>query len=109
MALALLDCGAQPVWVQDTVTLADAPVHFLYMNADARPVANDRVTAKPATRQLPVFQFPEDALPACCSGLLLGRLCEPHEVASAALFLASDESSFVNGTHLFVDNAFSAV
>jgi NAD(P)-dependent dehydrogenase (short-subunit alcohol dehydrogenase family) len=38
-----------------------------------------------------------------------GRLCEPAEVAAAALFLASDESSFVNGTHLFVDNAFSAV
>lgn len=38
-----------------------------------------------------------------------GRLCEPQEVASAALFLASDESSFVNGTHLFVDNGFSAI
>jgi NAD(P)-dependent dehydrogenase (short-subunit alcohol dehydrogenase family) len=38
-----------------------------------------------------------------------GRLCEPSEVAAAALFLASDESSFVNGTHLFVDNCFSAV
>ncbi|WP_277189173.1 SDR family NAD(P)-dependent oxidoreductase [Caballeronia sp. BR00000012568055] len=37
-----------------------------------------------------------------------GRLCEPSEVASAALFLASDGSSFVNGTHLFVDNCFSA-
>jgi NAD(P)-dependent dehydrogenase (short-subunit alcohol dehydrogenase family) len=37
-----------------------------------------------------------------------GRLCEPSEVASAALFLASDESSFVNGAHLFVDNCFSA-
>jgi NAD(P)-dependent dehydrogenase (short-subunit alcohol dehydrogenase family) len=38
-----------------------------------------------------------------------GRLCEPDEVARAALFLASDEASFVNGTHLFVDNTFSAV
>jgi NAD(P)-dependent dehydrogenase (short-subunit alcohol dehydrogenase family) len=38
-----------------------------------------------------------------------GRMCEPEEVARAALFLASDESSFVNGTHLFVDNCFSAV
>ncbi|CDN65369.1 SDR family oxidoreductase [Burkholderia cenocepacia] len=38
-----------------------------------------------------------------------GRLCEPAEVAAAALFLASDESSFVNGAHLFVDNCFSAV
>jgi len=37
-----------------------------------------------------------------------GRIGEPEEVAQAALFLASDESSFVNGTHLFVDNGFTA-
>lgn len=39
---------------------------------------------------------------------LQGRMGEPEEVARAALFLASDESSFVNGTHLFVDNGFTA-
>jgi NAD(P)-dependent dehydrogenase (short-subunit alcohol dehydrogenase family) len=33
----------------------------------------------------------------------LGRLADPSEVASAALFLASDDSSFVNGSELFVD------
>ncbi len=33
-----------------------------------------------------------------------GRICEPEEVASAVLFLASDEASFVNGTALYVDN-----
>ncbi|WP_299231269.1 SDR family oxidoreductase [uncultured Halomonas sp.] len=38
-----------------------------------------------------------------------GRLCEPREVASAALFLASDESSFVNGAHLFADNGYTAL
>jgi NAD(P)-dependent dehydrogenase (short-subunit alcohol dehydrogenase family) len=38
-----------------------------------------------------------------------GRLCEPEEVARVALFLASDEASFVNGAQLFVDNAFTAV
>lgn len=37
-----------------------------------------------------------------------GRIGEPEEVARAALFLASDEASFVNGAHLFVDNAFTA-
>ena len=35
-------------------------------------------------------------------------MCRPEEVASAALFLLSDEASFVNGTHLFVDNGFTA-
>ena len=32
------------------------------------------------------------------------RICEPEEVASAALFLASEESSFINGAALYVDN-----
>ena len=38
-----------------------------------------------------------------------GRMCEPEEVAKAALFLASDDASFVNGAHLFVDNTFTAI
>ncbi len=38
-----------------------------------------------------------------------GRMCEPEEVARAVLFLASDDASFINGTHLFVDNGFTAV
>ena len=33
----------------------------------------------------------------------LGRLGDPGETASAALFLASDESSFITGSELFVD------
>ena len=38
-----------------------------------------------------------------------GRLGEPEDVARAALYLASDESRFITGTHLFVDNGFTAV
>jgi NAD(P)-dependent dehydrogenase (short-subunit alcohol dehydrogenase family) len=38
-----------------------------------------------------------------------GRMCRPDEVARAALFLLSDDASFVNGAQLFVDNGFTAV
>jgi NAD(P)-dependent dehydrogenase (short-subunit alcohol dehydrogenase family) len=38
-----------------------------------------------------------------------GRMGEPEDAARAALYLASDESAFVTGQQLFVDNGFSAV
>jgi NAD(P)-dependent dehydrogenase (short-subunit alcohol dehydrogenase family) len=40
---------------------------------------------------------------ALASGVPLGRLGEPEEIAKAVAFLATDDSSFVNGIELFVD------
>ena len=38
---------------------------------------------------------------------LLGRSGQPEEVAGAALFLASDEASYITGTEMYVDGALS--
>jgi NAD(P)-dependent dehydrogenase (short-subunit alcohol dehydrogenase family) len=38
----------------------------------------------------------------------LGRIGQPEEVARAAVFLASDDASFMTGSALIVDGGFSA-
>ncbi|WP_150293189.1 SDR family NAD(P)-dependent oxidoreductase [Sphingobium estronivorans] len=47
-------------------------------------------------------------VPAYEATLLPGRFGRPEEIAAAALFLATDEASFVNGVILSVDGAASA-
>jgi NAD(P)-dependent dehydrogenase (short-subunit alcohol dehydrogenase family) len=43
------------------------------------------------------------------SGVPLGRLGAPDEVAKAVVFLASDDSSYITGIELFVDGGFAQV
>ena len=49
------------------------------------------------------FQSPEKAVADAASNTVLGRLGAPEDVAKAALFLASEESSFITGTSITVD------
>ena len=51
----------------------------------------------------------EGLLGYLASQVPMGRLGEPEEVGQAVVFLASDESSFVNGAELFVDGGVAQV
>ncbi|KAF6628195.1 glucose 1-dehydrogenase [Paenibacillus sp. EKM208P] len=51
----------------------------------------------------------KERLELLSSAVPQGRLGRPDEVAKAVLFLASDDSSFVNGTELFVDGGMKQV
>ena len=57
---------------------------------------------KSLTDDLPTLEMLESRHP-------LGRLGRPEEVANAALYLASDEASYVTGAALTVDGGYTAV
>jgi NAD(P)-dependent dehydrogenase (short-subunit alcohol dehydrogenase family) len=52
---------------------------------------------------------PQEMKDGLVSIIPMGRWGKPHEIAAAALFLASDDSSFVTGIELFVDGGTTQV
>jgi NAD(P)-dependent dehydrogenase (short-subunit alcohol dehydrogenase family) len=51
----------------------------------------------------------EQRLKMLSNSVPLGRLGTPDEIAKAVVFLASDDSSYITGTELFVDGGFAQV
>ena len=58
----------------------------------------------PGTIDTPILApLPKEAIAQIVAGVPMGRMGESDEIASAAVFLASDDSSFITGIELFVD------
>jgi NAD(P)-dependent dehydrogenase (short-subunit alcohol dehydrogenase family) len=67
-----------------------------------RQIRSNVVSPGPINTPLANRQSP-DVIARIVSTIPMGRMGEPDEVAKVALFLASDDSSFVTGIELFVD------
>ena len=65
------------------------------------------------TPMLPTFmgkqQVDDEGLKRYEATVPLGRLNQPEDIANAAVFLASDESSYITGIELFVDGGLAQV
>ena len=62
----------------------------------------------PVETEMGYAAVPEDIRERVLGRVPLGRYAQPEEIASAILFLASDQSSFVTGTELIVDGGTTA-
>jgi NAD(P)-dependent dehydrogenase (short-subunit alcohol dehydrogenase family) len=64
----------------------------------------------PGTIDTPILAgLPKQAIDQIVASIPMGRMGESDEIATAAVFLASDDSSFVTGIELFVDGGTAQV
>lgn len=67
-----------------------------------------RVETPFVTARLKEYPDPVAAYKEMASTQALGRMAKPDEIAAAALYLASDESSFMTGSEFIIDGGWSA-
>lgn len=128
-ALPLMTRGGSIVVVSSIINVKGIPAHGIYAAAKAGVRALVRVwaqeltgrgirvnTLSPGATDTPIIrgQFDSDeaaegAKKMFASMTPLGRLGRPEELAAAAYFLASDESSYVTGIDLPVDGGLAQV
>jgi NAD(P)-dependent dehydrogenase (short-subunit alcohol dehydrogenase family) len=64
----------------------------------------------PGTIDTPILAgLPSEGIAQLVAAIPMGRMGESDEIAKAALFLASDDSSFITGIELFVDGGMAQV
>jgi NAD(P)-dependent dehydrogenase (short-subunit alcohol dehydrogenase family) len=116
-ALPLLNDGASIILTGSVASVKGTPGFWVYgatkaairnfVRAWTVELKDRRIRSNvlsPGPTETPaVGQQPADAMARIVSTIPMGRMGTPEEIAKAALFLASDDSSFVTGIELFVD------
>ena len=128
-ALPLMTRGGSIVVISSIINVKGVPAHGIYAATKAGVRALVRVwtqelkdkgirvnSLSPGATETPIFrgQFDSDeasdtAKKAFSAMTPLGRFGRPEEIAAAAYFLASDESSYVTGIDLPVDGGLAQV
>ncbi|MFF1834768.1 glucose 1-dehydrogenase [Streptomyces sp. NPDC058231] len=116
-ALPLLNDGASIILTGSVASVKGTPAFSVYGASKAairnfvrgwtvelkdRHIRSNVLSPGPIETPLVAAQ-PQVAIANIVSTIPMGRMGDPDEVAKAALFLASDDSSFVTGIELFVD------
>jgi NAD(P)-dependent dehydrogenase (short-subunit alcohol dehydrogenase family) len=116
-ALPLLNDGGSIILTGSVASVKGTPAFTVYGASKAairnfvrgwtvelkdRRIRSNVLSPGPIATPLSVA-LPPETLERLVSTIPMGRMGEPGEVAKAALFLASDDSSFVTGIELFVD------
>jgi NAD(P)-dependent dehydrogenase (short-subunit alcohol dehydrogenase family) len=112
-ALPLLNDGGSIILTGSVASAKGTPAFAVYGASKAavrgwtvelkdRHIRSNVLSPGPIATPLVAAQD-QDTMEKIASTIPMGRMGEPEEVAKAALFLASDDSSFVTGIELFVD------
>lgn len=116
-ALPLLNDGASIILTGSVASIKGTPAFWVYGATKAairnfvrgwtvelkdRRIRSNVLSPGPTATPL-VSRAPADAIERIASTIPMGRIGQSEEIAKAALFLASDDSSFVTGIELFVD------
>jgi len=104
------NCFPYPVAKHGVVGLVRAlGVQYAAQGIRVNAIAPGYVETELAQQYWATFHDPEEERARVCRLHPAGRLAHPDEVAMTAVFLASDEASFINATTIQIDGGRSAV